>query len=618
MRRQASLFLAGGIILALAQVGCDGSYQASAQADAATDGGARDATAAGGSGGTAGRRDGGTAGAGGTTPTRAKPVINPAARKFVAGQSQLVGSTSDLSACSQPVPPAGDRWCAFYQPGQKLGTVELWVIDSTKAATGAVKCDGTDPNCKLLSDDLWTGQPGSGPGHPTAHRFTGDTLIYYSGADVSADIYQGKVWAWRPGWAQPRAITDDKGVLCFAHPRAAVAACIGNLPASNTDPFTFDLFAGPLRDAVDARLPKVDRIFPNDADGNSKWSAEFSPSGELFAYSTGLNETDVETLYVMKATETADATKRIKVQEPARGQLIGGATQFQFSADGTQVYYLRDLDAAAEVPIGTLVSADAATGLVKADVRANVAAFSVLAGDPGAKRGIALYHDVTRTGATFTLLKDPANPASAVTLADKVIDVTISKDHRFAYYARNVDGQTGLTDSWVTELDGPPTPCSLQPQLRTTTFGAPFTDDSSLVFWVDKVDLNTFTGEGWYARPGDCSGKAKFADGLDYWFTSGKIFAYTDAVQNDWATLRVATLDATGGWPATGPVKLQEGADRSFALTQPELGVAVFAIATNFPDVNGLYAIRVAAGAASSVDGGSTPPPIADAGVDGP
>jgi hypothetical protein len=454
--------------------------------------------------------------------------------------------------------------------------------------------------------------PQAGPSHPDAHRFTGDTLIFYSGGAVTTDVYRGKVWAWRPGWGQARPITDDAGTLCFAHPRAAVAACLGNLPTSQKDPFTFDLFAGPLVDAPSAVLPKVDHIFPNGPNGETKWSADFSPRGDYFAYSTGMSDMDAQILYVMKASETADPAKRVKIAEAARGTMLGGAAEFQFAADSSRVYYLRDYDPGADLPVGTLVSADVATGQTRLDLAANVVAFQALTDAALADRGLAIYHDVKSTGATFSLLRNPASPASATKIVDGVADVLISKDQRFAYFVKGVDGNTGLTDAWVTEIEGTPTPCSLQKQLRTATFGPPFSDDSSLVFWVDKVDPNTFTGEGWYANPGDCSGPAKYADAVDYWFTGGGRLVYSHDTKSTWATLSYATFGPDGKWPASGPTKVQEGIDRQFSLVQPNLEIALFTFSTNFPDINGLYAVPLG-GVTSPVDGGA----VGDAGGDG-
>src|SRR5205085_12683758 len=113
-------------------------------------------------------------------------------------------------------------WCAFSRPlpGASPGgtTGELWVLNVSKALAGTVPiCDGSSADCVRLTAALWTGTAVYGDSHPSAHRFEGDTLIFHAGATPGPhDPYQGPIWAWRPGWKQPRQLTGPRGLLCWA------------------------------------------------------------------------------------------------------------------------------------------------------------------------------------------------------------------------------------------------------------------------------------------------------------------------------------------------------------------------------------------------------------------
>src|SRR5437773_1748113 len=164
-----------------------------------------------------------------------------------------------LSACSQPASAATDRWCAFSLPGNTDKDTELWVIDVARAIAGPVACDGTSPSCLRLTSNLWTGQTGSGPSHPTTHRFEGETLIFHADSDPDVDEYRGPIYAWRPGWPAARQISGPTAYSCTAHAHAETVVCIENLSDPNDPVFTFELHGGPLGMTP---LPLLGKIVP--------------------------------------------------------------------------------------------------------------------------------------------------------------------------------------------------------------------------------------------------------------------------------------------------------------------------------------------------------------------
>jgi hypothetical protein len=141
------------------------------------------------------------------------PLPAPTVRLLLPGNARLAGDGA--TTCSHGQPAAGDVWCAVtidHADGADAGNrTELWVINATRAAGESVTCDGSSPHCRRLHSDLWTGGALGGPLFPSDDHFDGDTLIFYAGgiSGVPDGVYQGPVWAWRPGWSEPRVISSS-------------------------------------------------------------------------------------------------------------------------------------------------------------------------------------------------------------------------------------------------------------------------------------------------------------------------------------------------------------------------------------------------------------------------
>jgi hypothetical protein len=518
-------------------------------------------------------------------PDRPPPSVSPMAKRIVPGRAQLLGL--HRSGCSHESPastPDGARWCAFSLPGRQLGRLELWVINITKATAGDVKCDGSSPDCLKLTENLFGGRPEAGPAYPTAHRFYGDTLIFYANARSSPTaLYKGPVYAWRPGWSAEKQISGDEGVLCSGHSRAQVAVCIENITPEDRDPVEWDLTAGRL---ADAPFKKVARITPVRANGATQWRSGFTLAGDYFAYSTGGARTsDRETLHVMKTEDIGDMGKYIAVGAP-------GIARWTISADGKKWYYLRNYNYSIDGnPSGTLSMADFPSGDNETTVAGRVGVFQALSDDDEKEQGIAYLDAVSEGRGNFKILKDPAkgdDPANVVEVARNIASVPVfSPDLRYSYFAKEFDEDIGTSDAHVAKSDGSGS-CVLSNSLTATIFGYPFLRSSGIMFFVDNVDLETDSGEGWHADPATCR-KSRFSNNIDFWFVyRDEGIVYSDGSDGEVVTLRYAQVADGKTWPANGPIEVQRQAERIFVVL-PNFEGVLFNLSTGVESLDGFY-----------------------------
>jgi hypothetical protein len=475
------------------------------------------------------------------------PPPSTEATVLVPGRARLVGT--HFTACSNGTPQTGDRWCAFYMPNRQLGFTDLWVINVTKALAGAVpKCDGTDPNCKLMippgSDaskgtQLWTGQPMDPPAHPTTHRFDGDTLIFYALADAALEIYAGPIFAWRPGWDAPKQISMTKNAYsCTGHFSAEVFVCIENL--SEMAPLTFDLVAGRL--ATGGKLVK--KIVPaRPGTQSSQWRATISRDGQYLIYSTGgMTIQERETLYVARFDNPETSTT-----------VRAGASRWSISADQTKIYFLANYNYdTAGMPSGTLTMTNFPMGGAEQTLAANVGAIQPLA-EGEIDRGIGFFDNVVAGKANYKIIKDRTKPTEVTTVVTNIGGVLgLSRDLKYVYFYKEFDMDTGFTDGYIVKTDGSNMPCALTETLTSDQFGAPFSRNGSQVFWVDNIDTVDGVGEGWTATPEGCTGKKKFSNRMDFWFLHGDNgMVFSDEGLADSATVKYMTFPNGN---STGPV----------------------------------------------------------------
>jgi hypothetical protein len=513
------------------------------------------------------------------------PPANMESKLIVPGRARLVGTHG--TACSNAVPASGngDRWCAFTLPNKQIGLTDLWVINMTKtlASPTPPKCDGTDPNCKLLippggnpamGTQLWTGQPMDGPIHPTTHRFDGDTLIFHAQAPDIVDQYTGPIFAWRPGWDAPKQISLGKTAYsCSAHFTAETFVCIENL--STTMPLTFDLTGGQLSTGAKT----IKKIFPFVAGSqSSQWRAALTRDGSMIAFSTGgALATDRETLYTAKLA----APDMVTMVKP-------GVSRWSVSADGTKIYYLAGYNYnTMGAPAGTMTMADFPSGLNEKTLAPMVGAIQVL-GDGMVDKGIGFFDNVVAGKANYKIMKDRNNPAGIVTVITNISGVlALTRDMTLLYFYKDFDQDTGLTDGWIVKTDGTATPCALTTTLASDQFGASFTQNGSMVLWADNIDAIDGVGEGWVANPAGCTDRRKWSDKVDFWFPRNNDgMVYSDQGVLDYSTLKAMTFP--GGNTLGTPVPIQGQVNRIYAVL-PDFKGLLFTVVNSPASTDGIY-----------------------------
>jgi hypothetical protein len=497
-------------------------------------------------------------------------MVPATSKRIVPGRARLVGT--HRTACSRRQ-ASGARWCAFSVGSVPFGSTELWVIDVTKAAgPGAVTCTGSDPACLRLTRTLWTGSPAAGPFHPYAHHFTGDTLIFYAGGPLDEHAYHGPIFAWRPGWAEARQITGPQGGECFGHPTADVAYCLENLLVTATR-FEYDLHAGRLGTAP---LPLAAKVFPLSTPAESlQFRAAFSPAGDYFAFSTGgATAAEPETLYVTRPDDVAFPDRRTPVG--------AGISQWQIAADAQHWYFLRDYNYPSTKnnvdPSGTLTRADFPSGANATPLAPRVGRFDLL-DEAGADRGLVYIDAVTGGRGDYKILRDPAKPAGAATLATGVFDAEVSPDLRYSLIRTQANATTRITDAQIIKNDGTGR-CTLSTEMDDTARGVSFLAHSGLVLWPEKRNPTTLAAEGWLANPDGCKDKVKYGDAVDFWFTAAdRAILYGDMARVDVsASLRLARLTAAPPWLAGPPTAIGDNGAPVYAPLLPELDYVVYQV----------------------------------------
>ena len=503
-------------------------------------------------------------------PGVAAPRLLLGARERLTG----LGTTS----CSHQQPPShdGHRWCVFMRPPATLGLTELWVIDVTQAAAAPVACDGTSAACRKLTSNLWV-EPAvlGGPVHPVSHEFHGDTLIYYADpTSAPGQPHRGPVFAWRPGWAQPRRISSAQAIQCWGHARAPVAHCLEGLSGTALAPDSVDLRVGPIQDADGVTLTAIGRIRARKPDGERAWLAGFSPGGDRFLVSSPDPDPMVESL------------RSIAVADLGRAELapmLPEASDWQISRGGTRLYFLRE-----ETPgKRALFVADYPSGAGAARLAGPVRDYLVL-GDPALPTdlGVAVLTEVDARTTALRLVRDLANPGAAATVFSAVgtlEGVQVSPDVRFTAWS-----DQGFNVRVVRHSDL--ASCDLNNVPRADAFHPAFTAGGGLVFWQETADNDRL--DGFLANPDGCQGKRRFGQGVDFLSPIGdRALLFGDELDatGSLVTLKYAALDGQQ-WPVAGAVRIQAGVDNASLVQvgdQPML--LLFRVAAGGPVPEGTY-----------------------------
>lgn len=251
--------------------------------------------------------------------TAQAPVVG---HRLLAGVAVLAGSGVD--ACTKT---PGDIWCAFAVPSrQGLVTQELWVMNVSKSIGASdVGCTTSTATCRLLSDRVESNDV-------SLASFTGDTLFFSADRVSSASSFIGTVYAWRPGWAAPRALTSATGLSCGGSTGRLMASCFQNLTTA-AGRTTFELTAGKLDDPAGGPLPHVDQMVysvgaevPGDF---PRYELDLAPDGSTLVWST---REDGDTEILKAQTLNDDSSRRVIAED---------VSSWQLAPDGSRIFWLR-------------------------------------------------------------------------------------------------------------------------------------------------------------------------------------------------------------------------------------------------------------------------------------
>jgi hypothetical protein len=494
-------------------------------------------------------------------------------RRLVPGIANLVGS--DRGCCTH-APGGGvaadDRWCAFSRPlpgaAASATTGELWVMNVSKALAGSVPiCDGSSADCVRLTAALWTGTAVYGDSHPNAHRFEGDTLIFHAGATPGPhDPYQGPIWAWRPGWKQPRQLTSAHGLLCWAEHESTGVYCLDDalVDVDPVNPFNgpklhaFDLRAGALTDDDDAPtpLPLVAHIQEN---GNARlvWRARFSRDGGSFLYSAVPAPGMPETVFAIATAEIGKAAPQ---------PIVADAAQWEIAHDGQKLYFLRGFDhSRGDSATGALMLADLPGGANPTTLQLGILGFELLGSRDevfsSTDRGALIAYAGVRGRRAWAIMRDRSRPDDLHLLGSNADIAQVATDGRHTLTFQELRG-ANFPVAFINRSDGSGS-CQLTTDYLAETYGGHFSDNARRVFWIEYGRYQSDSEEGWYANPETCGDKVKFGDYIGWYTALGDDFVVFDGGDRADTTrwLQVASLHPAPSGMSNFPRVIQEKPD---------------------------------------------------------
>ena len=511
----------------------------------------------------------------------ALPLTPPELRRFLEPPARLTGQGSTTCSHQRPASGNGDRFCVFMKPGAAPERTELWVINATRASRGSIpRCDGSDPHCLRMTTNLWASPKViGGPVHPYSHEFHGDTLIFYADAlSGPDDVYRGPIYAWRPGWTQPRRISSPRAVICFADVSRPLAYCINDFVGPALYPEKIQLAAGPIADVPDISLASIGFIKPNHGGHILSWQASFSPDGSLFVVSSSDVNPAVETVRIIPTADLGRAPQQ---------EILSGATDWELSRSGRKIFFTRPLAGGGQ----TLHVADFPSGANQVELVSLVRGYQVL-GSQGRDDGVAYLGAATTAdapGSALRLLRDLAAPASAATLFSyqgELEGVEMSADLRFTGW---VDSRFNARVVKHSDLSS----CDLNTVPAQDAFAPAFTENGSQVFWLETTDEAPDRLDGWMATADGCQSKRRYAPNVDFGFTIGdRLLIYGDDPKPlmGTVTLQLAALGAAGEFPAAGATRLAAEVDKgSIIILEKDPLVLVFRVAAGGPSQEGTF-----------------------------
>jgi hypothetical protein len=482
------------------------------------------------------------------------PADVPPPARIVAGKARLVGVGA--TACSSQEPPSGngDRWCAFRRPGADgLGT-ELWVFNLSAAMAGrAPVCDGSSLDCLRMTTSLWTEEGIGGPTQDSAHRFDGDTLIFHTpGTSSRDDAFRGPIWAWRPGWSQPRMLTAN-GLICYSHDRLPLVFCMENADISAA--IEFDLRAASIAGPTFEPLRLVDRARVRRADFEQAFQGWWTSDGQYFLFSsTSSPEAKVAGLRVVKTEEIGSTAPR---------EILPDVMSWSLANDERRVYYLAQYGA--DTAQGTLMMADFPGGENPGLLAQRTGRYVVLNDGSARDRGVGYFHWATgRFLSEYRVISDRDDLSTnhvVFRYKDLLEDFHVSANQRYTGYAK-FDSKEGF-NGYIARTDGSGE-CILNSDPARPAYEYYFLESTSMVFWEEESEDDSTASDGWFGDPDGCRDKHRFASHIGYYVpVRNEGLIYGDDVAGETMSLKYARIEGGRTWPAGGGARIHERVDRS-------------------------------------------------------
>jgi hypothetical protein len=411
---------------------------------------------------------------GGPDPTDGGPAASGRWPRLVAGSVRVM---SPFGGCSfGRAAASNDRWCGFYR-----GT-ELWVLNATRAAaSGSVRCDGTDSGCLRLSQNAFRADASSVAADAVS-TFYGELLVYHADArQSSVEPFRGGVYAWRPGWAQGRRLTSPNGTSCQANDLdASTVVCQDNRDGDQVD------YLGGRLPLEGMTLPRIERV------SDSRSEVRLTFSGDYIVYSWAAQIDQPSNLYAVAAGQVANPGARILLASDARLLSVGD--------NGTKAYFLR-IDPMTGT--GVLMRVDVPTGRNVIEMARGIQLAANAGFTGGQELGLMTAENLDNNGdADLRLFWDVAAPQSSVLVGRTWLGgMSFSADGRF-FFLLSPQPSSPLMEARVFDTRTRKS-CVLGTTGRVRGVVDGFSPDGRIAFW-DK-NMGNWPREAWAASTADCS-----------------------------------------------------------------------------------------------------------------
>jgi hypothetical protein len=403
-------------------------------------------------------------------------------------------------------------------------------------------------------------------------------------------LYDGPVWAWRPGWSEARRLTSDHGLSCSGDRGTSAIWCVDAALVEPTGSFspqfrvrTLDLRAGRLGEAPPAGpLPLIDHL-EAAGPGNLVWQAGFTPKGDWFVYSSATAGTSGAVVKIAAVDAATAGAAAVAV-------LAEGAVDWRISYDGARLYHRQGVTVGEFQATGRLATLKLPHAGGVEVVAENVIRYRLLGAHDeivtDADRGLLMEQDDGAGDSLWSLLGDPSHPSDLVAFPVAAYGVEVATDLRHSLFYQ--DAENGQPHIHIMKNDGSGT-CSPKRDSRSETYGGHFSHTNRLVFWIE---YRGDSEEGWYALAATCGEARKFGDYVTGFIPVGDdfvVFRGTDFEDSAYH-LQYARLTNDAAAPRVLPRMIERDVDESVVvLTRGDSVDVLYALSREDAATRGIF-----------------------------